>query len=456
MLAQKLIIISMMNYLKKKKNSLKNIFLIKTLLIIILSAVVFSGCKKTEGVGLDVIADPEDALNVGFFDGFRLTTYSTPVDSVATKNTTVVMLGSMLDPVFGTTTTGFYTQLRLSNNSIEFGDNAVCDSIVMSLDYTGFYGDSLTTQHITVYEIDESFIKDTAYYSNSQLALKNPPIFDQDLNFNMKDSVDIFGIKIRPHLRLGLDKTFGEKILDKSGSTELSNNEEFAKFIKGIRVASQEITFNGGHAYFNLLSGLSAITLYYHNDEDTTYEVFVINGNCDRFTTFDHHNYNTASPEVVSQLVNGDTIGGQQQFFLQGMASARGNIKISNLDSIVNQGTQAIHMAELIVNIAPESAKYLKPGQLTLAGIDPDGKNVYLIETAEGSAFLGGTYNKNDNNYVFNITRTMQSLFLKDNDIVGFRLVINGEAANARRLILNGGSSAKDKIRLKVFYTKID
>ena len=448
------IIISMMNYLKKKNNRLKNIFIIKTLLIITLSAVVFSGCKKTEGVGLDVIANPDDALNVAFFENFKLSTFSTPIDSLRTKNSLTVLLGSMKDPVFGTTSTGFYTQIRLSNNSITFGDNAVCDSIILNLDYAGFYGDSLSTQHISVYEMDEIIEEDTSYYSNDVMAIKQPALFDEDIPFNLTDSIDIFGKTVKPHIRLHLDKSFGEKILDKSGSTELSNNEEFSKFIKGLYVKSNEIMADGGHASINLLSGLSALTLFYHNDEDTTYEVFVINGNCDRFSTFDHHNYTTADPEFISQVVSGDTIGGQHEFFIQGIGGARGNVNILNLDSIIANGPYAVHKAELIINVSPNNGDIIKPAKLTIAGINHEDKNVHLIETAEGNAFLGGTYDENDNNYIFNITRTVQSLFQGGSNLKGFRLVTTSESTNPRRIIANGAQTS-NRTRLRVYYTKV-
>lgn len=454
MIALRHIIIFMMNYLKKKNSKLKNIFFIKVLLIITLSAVVFSGCKKSEGVGLDVVADAENALEVGFFDGFKLSTYSTPIDTIPTKNIIAVLLGSISDPTFGVSTASFYTQLRLSNNSIEFGDNPVCDSIVLSFDYSGFFGDSTGVQHFKVFEMDESILDDTAYYSNKVFAVKPTPLFDQDLGFDLKDSVDIYGNMLRPHLRLNLDLSFGEKILEKSGSTELSNNEEFSKFIKGLYVTTDDVAVDGGQASINLLTSLSALALYYHNDEDTTYEIFVINSNCDRVSHFDH-DYSMASPSFISQVVNNDTIVGQQEFYLNGLASARGNIEINGMDSIIENGPYAVHMAELIVNVSPNNSLLPKPNNLTIAGVNSEGKNVYLIETAEGGSFLGGVYDEINNQYIFNITRSIQSLFLGKTELKGFRVIVSGESSNPRGIILNGGD-APNRTRLRVYYTKID
>ncbi len=454
MTALRHIIIFMMVYLKKKNNRLKNIYLIKTLLIIILSAVVFSGCKKTEGVGLDVIADPKDALDVGYFEGFRLSTYSTPIDSVPTKNLIAVLLGSISDATFGVSSTGFYTQIRLSNNNISFGDNPVCDSIVLTLEYAGFYGDSTSVQHLKVFEMDEPIVDDTAYYSNDIFAVKSPALFDADYEFNLKDSIDIFGTQVRPHIRLYLDNSFGDKILDKSGSTELSNNEEFNNFINGLAVMSDNVAMDGGQATVNLLSSLSALTLYYHNDEDTTYEVFVINGNCDRVSHFEH-DYASASPNFISQVMNGDTTSGQQEYFLNGLASSRGNITILDLDSIIDNGPYAVHMAELILPASPNNNSLATPGQITIAGINSEGKNIYLIETAEGSAFLGGAYDDVNKEYIFNITRTIQSLFLGRSELKGFRTIVSGESTNPRGVIINGADES-NKTRLRVYYTKID
>jgi hypothetical protein len=74
------------------------------------------------------------------------------------------MIGSYYDDVFGVTTTGMYTQFRLTTTAVEFGTHPVCDSIVLSLSYNkGFYGDTSTQMTLNVYEIDEGFNLDNNY-----------------------------------------------------------------------------------------------------------------------------------------------------------------------------------------------------------------------------------------------------------------------------------------------------
>ncbi len=422
-------------------------------MVTILLAVVFSACKKTENVGLDVVADSANDLNVGFNDSYKLTTYSTLVDSIASKSTNYSILGSMVDPVFGTTTAGFYTQLRLASTDLDFGDNPVCDSIVLSLDYYNFYGDSNAVQRIKVYQVDEAFYDDTAYYTNSTLALKAMPIFDDEVSFNLTDSVLLDGVNVLPHLRLTLDKSFGESIIDKSGSTELSNNEEFLEFIKGIHVTADQAMFGGGHASFSLMSSVSAVTIYYHNDADTANETFVINENCNRFQSFDHYDYAGADMNFTNQLKDIDSTSGQQEFYLQGMASSRGFIRIEKLDSIVSDGPIAVQLAELEFNVADPGTDYDIPSNIVLIGINDEGTNVFLKESSAGTISIGGSYNSTDGNYTFDITRTVQDMFLGISDIVAFRVLIGAEAIMPNRLVI-GGSDAADGTRLKVYYTK--
>ncbi len=423
-----------------------------------LSAVVLSSCTKPEDLGQDIVSLPGEHLNVHFTDTVTINTYSFIIDSVPTRATSSQVLGSIYDPYFGSSSAGIYTQLRLANSDIDFGTNPICDSIVLGFDYVGFYGDTAAVQHIKVYRLDEDMFVDSAYYSNQTLAIQQPPIYDQDKVFDLTDSVSLWGGKAKPHLRLALDKSFGDDIISKSGQTELSNNEEFLKFIKGLYITVDKKNSGGGFAYISLLDNYSRLTLYYHNDdEDSLFEHFLINQNCAFFNHFDHYDYQNASPEFINQVVNKDTALGMQQLYLQTMGGVRTFVDFPYIENLKTNNQIAIHKAELIVSVSDlsDTLNYPAPRKISIVGINSKGENVILTDYYEGTGFYGGEYKQANNQYVFNITHTIQQMLLGTSELHGLRIVVAGESVIANRLILQGNKAASNNTRLRLYYTDV-
>lgn len=447
----------MMNYLNLNLQ-LKYRTVINGLLIILLSAVVLLGCKKPEDIGQDIVALDGEHLNANFTDTVSVRTYSLIVDSIPTKSVDRQMLGAFFDPIFGSTAAGIYTQIRLANNDLDFGTNAVCDSIVFGLDYEGFYGDTAAIQHIKIFELDEDMYFDSAYYSNKILATKQPALFDEDVVFNLTDSIQLAGGKARPHLRMNLPISFGADIISKSGQTELSNNEEFLKFIKGFYLVADEKTQGGGMSYIDLMSSYSRITLYYHNDDgDTTYEYFLINNNCAFFSQFNHFDYYNSSPDFYNQVVLEDTTLGNQECYVQPMSGIRTYVNFPYIQELKKENQLAIQKAELIVNVSgiSDTADYPIPLHISLVGINKDGVNILLTDYNEGPNYFGGAYIESKNQYVFNITHTVQEMLLETSIITGMRLIVSGEAVIANRAVLNGNNASVDKTRLRLYFTDV-
>jgi len=454
---RKPIMIFMMNYLNLN-SQLKYRTVINGLLIILLSAVVLLGCKKPEDIGQNIVALDGDHLNANFTDTVSVRTYSLIVDSIPTKSVDRQMLGAFFDPIFGSTAAGIYTQIRLANNDLDFGTNAVCDSIVFGLDYDGFYGDTAAIQHIKIFELDEDMYDDSAYYSNKTLAIKQPALYDEDVVFNLTDSIQLAGGKARPHLRMNLPKSFGDDIISKSGQIELSNNEEFLKFIKGFYLIADEKTQGGGMAYIDLISNYSRITLYYHNDDgDTTYEYFLINDNCALFSQFNHFDYYNSSPNFYNQVVLEDTTLGSQECYVQPMSGIRTYVNFPYIQELKKDNQLAIQKAELIVNVSgiSDTADYPIPLHISLVGINKDGVNILLTDYNEGPNYFGGTYIESKNQYVFNITHTVQEMLLETSIITGMRLIVSGEAVIANRAVFNGNNASIDRTRLRLYFTDV-
>ena len=447
----------MMNYLNLNlRVKYKTVF--KGLLIMLLSAVVVYGCKKPEDIGQDIVAIDGEGLQVAFTDTVSLRAYSFIIDSIPTKSVGNEILGSIFDPIFGSSASGMYTQTRLANNDLDFGTNAVCDSIVFGLGYNGFYGDTAAVQRIKIYQLDEDLFTDSVYYSNQSHILKQPALFDEDVVFNLVDSIPLGGGKARPHLRMNLPISFGADIISKSGQTELSNNEEFLKYIKGFYIMADEKTSGGGLAYIELLSKYSRITLYYHNDEgDTTYEYFLINENCARYSYFNHFDYYNASTDFYNQVVLNDSSLGNQKIYIQPMAGVRTYLNFPYIAELTKDNQLAIQKAELIVNVSDltDTALYPVPPHISLVGINKEGKNVLLLDYAEGQTYFGGNYLESTNQYVFNISRTFQSILKGTSNLKGLRIIISGEAVMANRAVLNGNKATANKTRLRLYYTNV-
>ncbi len=448
----------MITYLKNKLHLKKNITFNKSLLIIILSAVMVFSCTKPEDIGQDIVAIPGEGVLLNFTDTITITTHSFIVDSIPTKYVSPQLLGSVYDPIFGTTAAGIYTQTRLANNNLDFGNNAVCDSIVFSLDYVGFYGDTAATQHIKVYQLDESMNVDSGYYSNRSLSLIQPPLFDDDVVFNLKDSVQLVGGKVKPHLRLRLPNSFGEMIISKSGQSELSNNEEFLKFIKGYYIIADQKLSGGGIASVRLNSNYSRVTLYYHNDKDTTFEYFVINENCAKFSYFNHFDYQNADPDFYNQVVLKDSTMDNQIFYIQPTAGVRTELNFPYIKELNKEHPAAVQKAEIILNIADvsDTAAYPVPPSISIVGINDKGENMFITDSYEGSTYYGGRYDANNNQYIFNITRTIQEMLLGTSYWHGFRIIINGEAISSKRAIFVGNKAAVNNTRLRVYFADVN
>jgi len=416
-----------------------------------------ASCDKPGDIGEDIVVLEDNKLNVTFTDTLTINAYSVLVDSVTTNKLKYNLLGSYYDNVFGTTTANIYTQMRLSENNVDFGANAVCDSVILTLRYKGFYGDTASEQTLRAYEVDEKMFPDSLYFSNDSLSVLPIEIGNQKVVFNPTDSVYYGTTPVEPHLKFFLNNSFGEKIMAKSGQTELSDNENFQNFIKGIFITSDKAINKGGFAYFDLMSPLSIMTIYYHNDTDTLVYKFAINEFCSYFSTFNHYNYNDASLDFRAQVINGDTSLGNQNLYVQSLGGVKTHFSFPTLDELTKDGPIAVHNAELLINVGSGTdADFNKPIYgLAVVKIDSTGTPQFINDYYEGSTYFGGDYIESNKYYRFNINRYMQSIAAGKEKQYGLDLVAKGASIYGNRLVFDGPKSADRRFRLKLTYTRI-
>ena len=410
------------------------------------AAAFLSSCSKPGIVGLDV-QPKSDLLNVKYTDTLSITTFTVKEDSLRADETSLNLLGSYSDPVFGRSTTSFYTQVRLSKENPDFGTNPVLDSVVIAFAYKGYYGDTNTTQTVRVFKLQESIDKAADYYSNKSFNAY-PNIGNLTFNPHPTDSVLVGGINAAPQLRIKLDNSFGKDLLY-AGSTNLANNTAFLQVFKGLNISADDIntTNQGAVLYFDLLSAQSKLTVYYN---DSLKFDFVTDANAARINHFAHDYAGTP----VNAELNG-TATDTDWVYVQAMAGVKTKILMPNLNHLTDSGTIAVNKAELVISVDNTNTSYSPNPTIALVRIDSLGKIYYLSDQLEESSYFGGTYDSATNKYKFNIAKYVQEVLNGSITDYGLYLLSSGSAVSANRIIVGSGSNANYKMKLKITYTKL-
>ncbi|MEI7500327.1 MAG: DUF4270 domain-containing protein [Bacteroidota bacterium] len=451
-----------------------NYFLSKlpaSLLTGILVILVLFSCKKDPyEIGIDLLP-PSDTLNVRTTDTCTLEAFSVRQDSTRTDKCSSLILGSMMDPVFGLTTSSFYTQLFLESEGADFGKNPVLDSVVLMLFYEGYYGDTLTRQNVKVYEISEDFFYDSTRFSNQHLGTYPTLLADQDFTPKVKDSVTVYKEKIAPHLRINLNKLtnyLGNKILY-APSGVLASNSAFLKFLKGLYVTAGPVNNKGALLNFSIANGISRMVLYFHdgnepNNDSLSYNMLLTEYSA-RFTHIDHNDYLNANQDLKQQILNHDSTQGTKQLFLQGMAGVKIKLKFPFMKNFAQGKILAINDAILELKNLETDTIYSPPSSLSIIRQDSIGRIGYLIDESEGATYFGGTYNSTTRSYFFRLTQHMQKVIMDSySDHFDLYLVANNplqSLISPNRIILNGTNplipgGLTNRLKLKLTYTVLN
>lgn len=446
-----------------KSNCLRT-FRIPALLVLLIS--LLFACKKDPyQVGLDLIP-PTDTLNVKTTDTATLVAYSVLQDSVRTDETTLCMLGSLMDPVFGATTASVYMQYRLSDDAPDFGTNPGLDSVVLMIPYGKIYGDTNAYQTFKIYELNQNIYYDSSYYSTQSAENTGIPLANYSFIPAPNDSLTIGGVKTAPHIRINLTRMtnyFGNKLITAPADV-LKNNVNFIRFMKGLYIESAKTPSGGALLSFDPTNSLSKIVVYFHNDsEDSLHFDFVSTSSSARFTHFDHYQYIDALPDFRQQVLQHDTTLGKSKLYVQGLGGVRVRLRLPYLDNFGKAGKIAINSAILTIKNAETDTTLAPPIALNLLTVDTAGSVSSVIDANEGTSYFGGSYDAASRTYIFRITRHMQQIIDGKTKNYDFYLMANNPSANVlvqNRITITGPSPqltglSSDRIRLHVVYTKL-
>ncbi len=446
-----------------KKLSLRKVVLLSASFLLI-----FFACKK------DGALNPEFAENntsILLNDSLTISTETEIGDTILADKIATGIVGVYRDSVFGKTISNVQVQPLLPSNALVFygaNDSFECDSIVLSLEYDGAFGDISKTASFEVRRIDELLDASNPYYSNHQTqvlpAILGSKTFVPNLDTNVQviqpNAIgDLDTLSLSPQLRIQLDKALGSEILSKSGDVEVSDNANFVSFLKGLQISAVDpgtLGFNEqALLYFALTSSNSKLSIYYHSispNNDTLKRTvdFPINSSSVRFNSFEHDYSNS---EVNLALQNG-TLDSSFTYTLA-MAGVQTKIKFPGIVQALKDQNISINKAELVLPVADGSyAKNGFPESLIVASKTDDGALQFIPDFFEGFSYFGGTYNASTNDYRFTITRYLQGLINGTENENGLILLVSGSAVKGDRAVIYGPANMSNKIKLNLYYSK--
>lgn len=380
--------------------------------------------------------------NVNTFD----TTLAVITDNILFSDSTRAFSGDDMavgyisnDPEFGQTVAEMY--FNLGATTYPFwpydGKDSVkaIDSVVLSLSFRGAYGDTITPQTFTVFELTTaSNFKDSAYLLTEpafrplgpELGTKTFAI--QTLN----DSINVARGTDTPRtsnvLRIRLDTTFGRRIIN-FDSTGHKTDSAFRTKLRGLALIPDTANAGNGLAYFNLADiSKSKLIIYYKAQVDgkldTTFAEYkhVANGQANLIRQKPQGNYAT-------YLGNGNP--SDDRGYIQSTPGSYISVTIPDLGSLSNR---VIHRAELQVSRLPVAGDnpFAPPAVVLLDQETIDKDSVYTVQndflltpnqnrfTANFDVFGGAL--RSDNTYRFNISRRVQGIVTRKEPVLRFRL----------------------------------
>jgi len=264
----------------------------KQLICLVISAIFLHACQKEdENIGLSSGLDRIAILDTSI----TLKTYTVKGrDHFETGQARRLLVGKWMQGDSLTSTCKTYFQLRLAQESIDYGQNIVCDSIVMYLDYSFYYGDTTAAQDFEVYQLTDFFEEstDSSYLNTDELGVNSTNL----------STTTVQGIK--PHtdetLKLYLNTSFGKELLDSASGKD--NDTFINNTFPGLNLQAKNTSGRGYVFGFAPLSSETKVIAYYTSDiqADVDSVTFTLFGSR-RFNNISSY-YGSGVPAVLQNL----------------------------------------------------------------------------------------------------------------------------------------------------------
>lgn len=431
-------------------------------------ALLYSSCKKDINTLTVGFINPDSSFN-STQESVFLNSFTTTMDTLATHQQSLYILGAINDPIFAKSQATILTSFSIPNNaaSFSFGDSAkvIVDSVVLQLrigNDTTYIGDINAIHDIKVYELTEKLSDTSALYSNRNYSKSSNVIGTFNTKFSPSDSLKntyLYSSAVIPAcMRIKMNDDFRLKIQNQ----KIFSSTNFYDLFKGFAIVDESNfgPYEGGFWYMNLNSLFTNLVVYYRNDTTHLRAEFPI-----QFANPKYNKYvNNSSFLTQANTTKFTAIQQRDIAYLQSMSATK--LRIFIPDSVLNRLAAspqlAIQKAEIVVKALGgyDDNNFKIPNQITLISTDSLGRSVLTVDSyTENFYYLGGSVKNGE--YRFNIARELNFLLTNlrnglGNKHYGLSVIVPNSTygsvfqTSARRVVLD-----TKNLKLKLNYTVI-
>ncbi|MCC9166651.1 DUF4270 family protein [Pontibacter harenae] len=435
---------------------------------------ILASCEDTEDVGLELIDGNVSAV---YIDTVTVDVSTVLLDSVVTSATGTMLVGNYTDPIVGNTTASTFFQVDLNYYSWTLSDNAVFDSIALVLPYTGYsYGDTTQALNLEVYKLKNNIVAtDLLPYVGTEESASY--FYAGSGNYNISSTaaetqpLATHTFQPRPgsgdSLNIPLPAAMGQEWfnLKMAGDNKLTQSDAFLDYFKGLKVATANAGQGGAVIGFDAASAV--IRLYYSEGSTDNYQDFPV--------TSGSLQYNNLVNDFSQSNFQGLNRGGEplaststaDMSFTQAGTGVMVKLEFPYLSKL-KEILQPELINSVILEVQPVANTYgypfTAPSQVAL--YESDFNNVptnllyanYTTTSGQVASLQEDTEYQVNSKYQFNITEYLINK-LQEEQSTGKALLLSAPAESftktVNRLVVGGPNHTSNKVKIKIYYTKI-
>ncbi|MEL0009243.1 MAG: hypothetical protein VW741_05170 [Flammeovirgaceae bacterium] len=443
--------------------------------LLIYSSFIFYSCNETSEVGIDeILINQKEKIKVHYAE-IPLETSNVYFDSVRTDDGDLYF-GRMNDPTFGDLEATGYFQIiyqegvdallpgQSSENYYIPNESSQLDSAVLYLKYSkGYGGSEFDEQEITISQIADTLFSSALYTSNKYTEITNEDkgIIGRTrfVFFNSTDTV----------LRIPIKETYGKNILNRliDGASDVQLLDQ----LRGLAIIPGEQ--NNRLIGFDLDHEDSKFVLYFNNPEagnasspaeDSLQFVFRMNSELTKHYSYYKIDRSSSELSEVDNISKNEKFNFQDKIYWQSASGIYPILNLNNYHNFLDTADNIIlNKVEIVIGPIDNIANTTPPSKAIYYiarnnKLDPVG----IISNPEENVIMkDNAYYSEDSDPSEHIYDSIVSFSYKGESTVFFQeLAMDNLSANSLIAFPEFPNSFdkmvidKDKIYLKVFYTK--